>query len=366
MNLLAGLDAIDWARLRHATGSADDLPPLLRRLVVGPDHERDEALIALYESLVDESLVFSATAPAVPFLVDIARAPWAERRPEVLDLLGRIVRASAFPEVDDPMRPRDEIRDAAETPPAVTWALAAKAAVGRHEASWVELLDDPASAVRAGAAFVLSGLDVLDKRSVALLASHAASEHDDVARAAMLLALAEADALDAPSILAAAMKTGARLIRLASAVAIGRLGFPVELEPSVDLLVSAIREPDVYDGEWSQVAGTESVSSDAREGVVTLAPDMARLAVGPLLGALAIEGCDTYQALRAVLELTFPEQGRPVSADGIGPVQRAVLERLAMTPPVWEDTSDRHVVQRYFRARGLPGTRAELRWFLGA
>jgi len=366
MNILAGLDAIDWGSLRLAAGSAEPLPALFRRLVNGPDHERDEALIALFDSLVDDTLVFSGTAPSVPFLVDIARSPAAERRPEVLDLLGRIVRASAFPEVDDPLRPRDEIRDSAEMPPAVTWALAAKAAVGRHELAWVALLDDATPAVRAGAAFVLSGLDVLDRRSVSMLAAHAASERDDVARAAMLLALAEADSLDAPSILVAAMKNGVRVIRLAAAVAIGRIGFPVELEPSVDLLVSAIREPDTYDAEWSQVAGTVSVSSDAREAVVTLAPDMARLAVGPLLGALAMEGSDTYQALRAVLELTFPEQGRTLSSDGLGPVQRAVLERIAMTPRVWEDTSDRHVVQRYFRVRGLPGTRAELRWFLGA
>jgi len=366
VSLLAGLDAIDWRALSHGAGSAQAMPALLRALIEGPERDRDEVLIELFDVLVNDGLVYSATAAVVPFLVAIARSPATTCRPEVLDLLGRIVRASAFPEVDDPVRARDEIRDGVEMPVQAQWALASKAAVGRHEGAWVELLDDPDAAVRGAAAFVLSGLDVLSRRSVQALSARAASERDDAARASMLLSLAEADVADVSAILSSAMKHGVRVVRLACAVGLGRIGFPSELEASVDLLIAVIRAPDDYEAEWGQVAGTDNVATDAREALVTLAPEQARLVLGPLLGALAADSCDIYQALRAVLELTFPEQGRTLTREALSAVQRGALERIAMTTRLWEDASDRHVLQRYFRARGLPGTRAELRWFLGA
>lgn len=367
MDALAGIEAIAWATLQHGGGAADDLPLLLRELVDGRPHESDEAMIGLFSLLWNEGSVYPATAAVVPFLARVASSEGRPHRSQVLDLLGRIVRASVFPEIDDPWRGREEVLAKPAAPPAeLAWAFAAKAAVGAEEDRWVDLLDDPEPAVRGAAAFVLAGLDVIQPASVAAIVRHAFGETHDLARASLLLALSDLDARDATVILSTALKTGSPVVRLAAAVALGRLGYPADTEIAVDLLVAAIREPDKLDAEWQLVAGIESIGADAREALITLAPEQARLATGPLLVALPAEGCDTYQALRALLELVFPEQRRLLAAEALSPIQRAVLERVVATRRLWEDTSDRYVLQHYFQQRGLPGTRAELRFFLGA
>ncbi|MFO0748859.1 MAG: hypothetical protein U1F43_24820 [Myxococcota bacterium] len=367
MDALDGLDAVGWATLQHGSGPADDVPDLLRAIVNGPPHVSDEAFITLFAALWNEGTVYPATAHVVPFLRRIAEHPDAPRRPQVLDLLGRIVRASAFPEIDDPRRGREEVlATPGDPPPELAWALAAKRAVGAGEASWVALLDDDDPQVRGEAAFVLSGLDELSAHSVLALTVRAVAERHHSALASVLLSLSEVDAKQAPSILSTALKTGVPVVKLAAAVALGRLGYPSDVEIAVDLLVAAIREPDKLDSDWQLVAGAESIGSDAREALVTLAPEQVRLAIGPLLAALPVDGCDTYQALRALLELVFPEQGRVLGHEALSPVQRAVLERVVATATLWDDMSDRYVLQHYFQMRGLPGTRTELRWFLGS
>jgi len=362
---LAGVDDVPWELLSHANGLADDVPGLLAALVDGPEHARDEALITLFDYLWNDGVVFEATAQAVPFLARIAGTPGLPRRSQVLDLLGRIVRASAFPEVDDPLHAReDRLGRTSTLPIEVEWATRAKAAVGASEPSWVALLDDPDAEVRGTAAFVLSGLDELATSSVEALARHAEREPDDSARAAMLVALSEVDGHDAPSLLASALKSTTKVVRFAAAVALGRLGFPSDTEVVVDLLVAAIRDPDRIDPEWQLVPGAESVSADARDALVTLAPGEARFAIGPLLEALPLESCDAYQALRALLELVFPEQGRVLSDDELSAMQRTTLVHIVAADPVWADAGDHYVVRRWLEARGLPGSREQLRWFV--
>lgn len=366
MSHIAGLLAIDWAALEHSQGSAADLPQLFTTLAAGPERDIDLAFVDLYDRLIADGLVFSATAPAVPILTQLALQPSQPERARVLELIGHITRATAFPEIDHPLRPRDEVRDAQELSPHVVWALTAKAQVSRQEASWAALLDDLDGRVRGAAAYVLSGLDQLSPRSLVALASMAASEEEQVARAAMLLAIVDADVPDATSHLLVALKHGVGVVKNAAAVALGRSGFPAAVDVAVDTLVAIIRDPYDADLAWGEVPGADDIASDARDALVTLAPDQARLAVGPLLSALGIAGCDIYQALRAILELTFPESGRAVEANQMTPVQKGVLERITATQQVWSDAGDRFVVQRYFRLRGLPGTRAELRWFLAS
>lgn len=67
------LSQINWKKLHHAYGSAQDLPALLMSVARGKDDGID-----LFSNIYHQGTVYSATAPAVPFLAELAVA-FAER-----------------------------------------------------------------------------------------------------------------------------------------------------------------------------------------------------------------------------------------------------------------------------------------------
>jgi hypothetical protein len=65
---LSDLDEIPWTELRHAHGSAEDIPDLLRALA-DPFGDWDQTLDELFgDNLLHQGTCYSATAPALPFL----------------------------------------------------------------------------------------------------------------------------------------------------------------------------------------------------------------------------------------------------------------------------------------------------------
>ncbi len=87
---LAELDQIDWAGLRHAYGSAGDVPGLLRALASDDQSLRAEALGELYTNVFHQGNRFQATPYAVPFLVRLAVRPAVPDRDLILYLLAAL------------------------------------------------------------------------------------------------------------------------------------------------------------------------------------------------------------------------------------------------------------------------------------
>lgn len=121
MALLSGLDRVPWADLKDARGSAADLPALLRALVAPDDaaaalqeaaraeavsvrrHAEDE----LWDRLYHHAELGPASAPAVPFLVELLRAKDVPLRRFVLELLRSLAEGhpeDRFPARIDPAR----------------------------------------------------------------------------------------------------------------------------------------------------------------------------------------------------------------------------------------------------------------------
>jgi hypothetical protein len=93
--VLKGVARIRWAELRDAQGaSAVRIPPLLSRIAYG---DADTARLAVDElggSLCALGFVVGeATAPAVPFLLELAGTPHLPCKAELLGLLESICRA---------------------------------------------------------------------------------------------------------------------------------------------------------------------------------------------------------------------------------------------------------------------------------
>ncbi|MBG6092632.1 HEAT repeat domain-containing protein [Actinomadura viridis] len=84
---LAGLDDVDWARLEHAYGPAEDVPDLLRALASESASEREKALNELYGNIFHQGSRYEATAHAVPFLAALADDPRVQDRADIVRLL---------------------------------------------------------------------------------------------------------------------------------------------------------------------------------------------------------------------------------------------------------------------------------------
>ncbi|MCO8274715.1 hypothetical protein M1L60_29375 [Actinoplanes sp. TRM 88003] len=81
---------VEWARLRHAYGSAEDVPGLLASLRAADEAERHEAFGELYNSITHQGNRYSASAAAVPSLLELIADPSTPDREFLLVLLGRI------------------------------------------------------------------------------------------------------------------------------------------------------------------------------------------------------------------------------------------------------------------------------------
>jgi hypothetical protein len=99
IHLLDGLDSIDWASLRHAYGSAGDVPGLIRALASSDDEQRKQAVYELFGNIWHQGTVYPATAAAVPYLYELLSAPGIPAKSDIAGLLASIAAGSGYLEV---------------------------------------------------------------------------------------------------------------------------------------------------------------------------------------------------------------------------------------------------------------------------
>ncbi|GGT01537.1 hypothetical protein [Streptomyces chromofuscus] len=93
-SLLKGVSGVRWGKLRDARESlASDIPPLLSRIAYGGEDTARLAIDELGERVCALGFVVAeATAPTVPFLLELAGAPNVPCKAELLELLEGIFR----------------------------------------------------------------------------------------------------------------------------------------------------------------------------------------------------------------------------------------------------------------------------------
>ncbi|WP_328505036.1 HEAT repeat domain-containing protein [Streptomyces sp. NBC_00457] len=85
--MFTGIDEVDWAALRHAYGSAEDVPGMLRGLASADPAEREIALDGMYGAVHHQGDVYDSTLACVPFLFALAGREEVPDRGGIVELL---------------------------------------------------------------------------------------------------------------------------------------------------------------------------------------------------------------------------------------------------------------------------------------
>lgn len=88
--ILKDMRHVQWHELRHAQGSASQVPGMLSRIAWGDSESAEDALSDLGR-WIGAMAVFDATVAAVPFLWELAAMETVKDRAGVLGLLGTIL-----------------------------------------------------------------------------------------------------------------------------------------------------------------------------------------------------------------------------------------------------------------------------------
>jgi len=140
--VLAGLDQIDWHKLQHAYGPADDVPIHLKLLLSNDNDVEDSAWKFMYNTLLHQGSLYPATLPAIPFLIRMLEQGEPPDRREIIRFFLAIVDENYFGE--------DEEDESADLPDADMTAAAARTDPEEIEAE---------RAIKAGTPVYLALLD---------------------------------------------------------------------------------------------------------------------------------------------------------------------------------------------------------------
>ncbi|GGX02848.1 hypothetical protein GCM10010297_25840 [Streptomyces malachitofuscus] len=165
--MFTGIDEVDWASMRHAYGSAEDVPRLLRGLASADAAERETALDGMYGAVHHQGDVYDSTLASIPFLFALAVRAEVRDRAGIVELLVSI---------------GGEGEEDVEGPYA-----RARSAVRAGAGVFAGLLGDPDAAVRRTAAGAVVRFLDEPERVLGLLRERVTVERDD----RVLLALTE-------------------------------------------------------------------------------------------------------------------------------------------------------------------------------
>ncbi len=188
--MLAGLDEIDWAALSHAYGPATNVPKWLRSLR-SPDPEVRE-WAREYWNIVHQATRYAATAPTVPFLVELALAHDTRARHWLVWLLTYAAigyDAASLPGGIVEVTLDQLARTTAPEEEYAAWALAAYQAVQAAVPSLLPLLDDDDVRLRRATAHLVAWFPRWASSSLPRLRARLAAEPELDAKATMVVAV---------------------------------------------------------------------------------------------------------------------------------------------------------------------------------
>lgn len=322
--MLENLEEVDWAALNHCYGSAAEVPDLIRAYANGQD---DHDL--LYGKLCHQGSVYSATAAAVPFFLELLMAGNSS-------LL-------AF------------LHHCAICPADTSAARATRKEIAKALPIMRKLLRSKRKEMRLGAGHVLAACAELIPEARDLLRDRITKETHKLVRASLMLNLMKANVADAEEILARACESNSKLIRLTAGVALCNLAperMPGEAVYQMALELrgrSQVRDPGLLN-EYLVASYGNDLGQDIALALARVPAGRADSAVPVLLEAWQ-ESPSFYEAALAAIALAFPKTEAAFARDQLRPVQVRVLRGLLSDEAIWKYCGDTAPV---LASRGLP------------
>jgi hypothetical protein len=160
--MLEDLRSVDWASLRHAYGTAEDVPQNLRKLTSNDPSDWVPAIDALSWTILHQGTVYSATSYAVPFLLRLLDSTAIRCRARILELLAGIAAGTSYLEVHGTPSEFDDEREKAEfeaeLADELAWARTGRDAVWDGWELFTSLLSNPDPRLRIAAGYALGKL----------------------------------------------------------------------------------------------------------------------------------------------------------------------------------------------------------------
>lgn len=393
------LDEIDWASLNHAYGSAEDVPDLMRNLASDDEKIRQDAFWTAYGNIFHQGTRYQATAPAVPFLLEILGQPDYPDKGEVMTLLAHLVMGYdeayvPFGFADEIEGMRSELAELRARPDEVraeddkdslgwgsdedwlSWIVSITDEVRKGVPRFIRLLGDDDPYVRIGACFVLAFLPEDVEMFGPALWEAASDDEDDIVRANALIALTLASDDDFFAEYVPQVKNwladGEPIVQYASAIALGTRCPEDAPDAVVQILLDAVAlagtEPDEDEpeDEFDIAFFSGDYGSYASDVLAFACADDPSRVVKAV--AQALPGMHTMHAHSAsgtVLSMLFPQPFKGEAGD-LNELQREFLGVLAESRSPWflgdATFANFSLMMGDF---GLPSSMDDLRSFLG-
>jgi tetratricopeptide (TPR) repeat protein len=366
--MLEGLDRVDWSKLQHAYGSAEDVPALLRALDSAESKERDGAFHALYGNIFHQGTRYAATPHAIPFLVELVSQPAPKSTAELLGLIVHCV-AGYFSVSYGPAHTTGPVWGGG-SPPMSDYGEDDKIRAACEDAAApvipaaLRLLHDREPDVRASAAWLLAALRKFSTTNelVPRLADRLAAEPEAQVRAMRVFAIGHLAPLGDDQELSRAFDDASPLVRTLAAMlwaCRARTSTPPRV---VETLLASLTGAEAIDDEYTSLPfAPEGLAGDLGSVLGALGPGPLASALPALTAKLGtVEGFEAVGLLHGALGAAFGE-ARVTDARLLTPPQRTLLETLAKNQAFWSIGNAMNVLLDH----GLPSMREQMAEFLG-
>lgn len=405
-----GLDQIAWHTLSHAYGEADEVPKWLRALATWDGRDESDAFTELSLSLYHQGTVYSASAYATPFLLELLSNDTSPFTASLLFLLASFAHGDAYHRQHFHLYPDERRQDPAlqqELAEQIGWVERTHEAVRQGMHLYQTLLAHSEPQIRMHAAYVLAQFREDATTSVPLLQSLILQESDQRVAASMMLSLAN---LCEPTdqhisflnkILAKEVgEEEMSLVRFITSIALAWLARQETPQEAVDILVDVLTQPRPLLLSTLFVELPWIYSSIAQFAGQTLRWSLSRERLRPLIPRLinALEVVDAYDVRDVIkvllyisfgyterVDMTFPE---PMLREHLTNEQQVLLSALTQSYGAWhsapgvysesttwltteamvngEPATTSFVMNDDLQSLGLPYTQQDLQEFLNS
>ncbi len=152
--MLEDLSTIEWVRLHHAYGPADDVPDQLRVLASTDSDARKEALEELESNIWHQNTIYEATPYALPFLIELVKNQVPDSH-SLLALIAEIVRGGFYLDVDVEDERNGTPEHLAKLRQELQFVQLARQAVIRHARPLLDLMESEDRFTRELSIFIL-------------------------------------------------------------------------------------------------------------------------------------------------------------------------------------------------------------------